>query len=128
MQKILKHRALHNRYTQVCAALIAADCLVFTLIDPRTASATWLFIGFSMLAVTIYSIGVLIARSLQAYGSGVYATARRFARYAALTGIFLIGMQSIGQLTVRDLVTLLPFAVILYIYLSYGRRQAAENT
>lgn len=78
--------------------------------------------------MTLYSIGAFIARSVQSYGSGVYIPMKRFTRYGVVTAIFLVGMQSIGQLTVRDLVTLLPFAAILYIYIGYGRRQAAENT
>lgn len=128
LQIIVKHQVVHNKNIQVCAALLAADCLVYTLVDPRTANAVWLFIGFVLLAMTLYSIGALVARSVQSYGSGVYMPTKRFARYAAVTIIVLIGLQSIGQLTVRDMVTLLPFAAILYMYIGYGRKQAAENT
>jgi hypothetical protein len=36
-------------------------------------------------------------------------------------------LQSIGQLTVKDVVALLPFVIIAYLYFGYGKKLAPER-
>lgn len=124
MQQIL----LQNRHIQVCAALIAADCLVFTMVNPRSASAVWLIGGFVLLGMTLFSVAGLFATVLRTYGDGVHRFGRRILRYGAAVCVILVGLQSIGQLTLKDVLTLLPFAVIAYLYFGYGKKLSAKPT
>jgi hypothetical protein len=117
----MKQTLIHNRHFQICAALIVADCLVFTVVDPRKATAPWLIVGYILLGITFFSLAGLFANSLKGYGERVQKYGRRFLRYGAAILVALIGLQSIGQLTVKDVVTLLPLAVLAYWYLGYGK-------
>lgn len=123
----MKQKLIHSRYFQVCAALLAADCLVFTVVNPTKASAPWLIIGFALLGSTLFTVAGVLAGLLRGYGERPYHYARRFLRYGAAVAILLVGLQSIGQLTARDVLTLLPLAIIAYLYFGYGRKTAANS-
>lgn len=122
----MKH-LLHTRHAQICAALIAADCLVFTMVNPRSASAHWLIIGYVLLGLTLFGLSSLIATSLRNYGDVLYAKSRRLLRYGVSILVGVIGLQSIGQLSVKDVSVLLPFVVLAYLYFGYGKKMAREN-
>jgi len=124
----MKHVLFHNRHLQVCAALIAADCLVFTLVDPKNASAPWLIAGYILLGLTLFGLASLLASSLRAYGDRTHSAGKRFLRYGAAILVAVVGLQSIGQLTVKDVGALLPFVIIAYFYFGYGKKMATEKT
>lgn len=123
----MNQKLLKNRHTKISAALIAADCLVFTLVNPRTASAMWLVVGFVLLGCTFFSLASLLAASLKGYGEQTHRAGKRFLRYAAVIALALLGLQSVGQLTVKDVAALLPFVVIAYLYFGYGKKMASEQ-
>lgn len=124
----MSQKLLHNRHIKICAALIAADCLIFTLVNPRTASALWLIVGFGLLGLTFFGLAGLLASSLKSYGEQAYRAGKRFLRYGAAICVVLVGLQSVGQLTVRDVLALLPFVIIAYLYFGYGRKLAPQQT
>lgn len=117
---------LRAHYLQRCIALFVADCLVFSFVNPAKASAPWLIIGYILLGLTLLSLLNLAAMVLKTYGKHPYALGRRLFRYVGVVAIALIGLQSIGQLTTRDVVTLLPMALIAYIYFSYSKKATTE--
>lgn len=119
--------AFHNRHVQICAALLAADCLVFSIVNPHKSSAIWLILGFILLGCTFFALANLLARAFESYGEGVYKSSRRILRYAAALVTVLIGLQSVGQLTTKDVLAFVPFVVITYFYLGYGKKLAREQ-
>lgn len=123
----MPRKLLYHRKFQICAALLAADCSVFTLVNPQRASAPWLIIGYALLGLTLFGLANLLASVLKSYGERPHRTGRRLLRYGATIGVVLIGLQSIGQLTAKDVLTLLPFAVLAYLYFGYGRKLAPQN-
>jgi hypothetical protein len=123
----MNQKLLHNRHIQICAALLAADCLVFGLVNPQNASALWLIGGYILLGLTFFGLASLLAVSLHSYGQRAQAVGRRFLRYAAIIVVAMIGLQSIGQLTVKDVMALLPFVVIAYFYFGYNKKMAPEQ-
>jgi len=122
------HATARNRRFQVCAALIAADCLVFGTVNPQHTSALWLIAGYIMLAMTVFALSGLTANVFRSYGATAHALSRRAARYGATALVILVGLQSVGQLTVKDVVTLLPLVVGVYLYIGYGKKTAAKQT
>ena len=98
--------------------------MIFTAVDPRQASAPWLIVGYILLGITFFGLAGLVSSSLQGYGKHVQKLGRRFLWYGAALAVLLVGLQSIGQLTVKDVVTLLPLAAVAYWYLSYGKANA----
>lgn len=123
----MSQKLLHNRHARICAALIAADCLVFTLVNPRTASAMWLIVGFVLLGCTFFGLASLLASSLKGYGEQTHLTGKRTLRYGAAILVALVGLQSIGQLTVKDVAAMLPLVILAYLYLGYGKKLAPQE-
>lgn len=123
----MNQKLLKNRHTKISAALITADCLVFTLVNPRTASAMWLIVGFVLLGCTFFSLASLLAAALKGYGEQTHRAGKRFLRYTVVIALALLGLQSVGQLTVKDVAALLPFVVIAYLYFGYGKKMASEQ-
>jgi hypothetical protein len=119
-QSVLKHKQL-----RICAALLVADGLVFMTVDPQSAPAIWLIVGYILLGVSLFATAALFATAFRSYGQRIYKTAWRLLAYAATALIIMIGLQSIGQLTIRDVLTLLPFTLIAYWYFGYSKRQTA---
>ena len=120
-------RIVHNRHAKVCAALIAADCLVFSTVNPRHAAATWLITGYVLLGLTIFALAHLLGLTLRSYGATAQTLGTRALRYGAAAVVLMIGLQSIGQLTAKDVLTLLPLVIGLYLYIGYGKRVAMER-
>lgn len=117
---------IYHRHFQISTALIVTDALVFSLVNPISASAPWLITGYLLLAATFFSLAALVAQSLRTYGDHTYKVAWRLIRYSVFAVVILIGLQSIGQLTTRDIVTFTPFVAIAYWYFGYSKRQAPQ--
>ena len=50
---------------------------------------------------------------------------RRWQDALTMLGGLLLAMQSIGQLTLKDMLVIIPLVVILAFYLSYQRKETA---
>lgn len=81
--------------------------------------------GFLLLAVSLYAVLLGVLKIGSWYGLSSVKHRRRLARTTAgvLSGI--IALQSIGELSSRDILVLLPLALIAYLYMSYGRARPA---
>lgn len=113
-----------NAWPWYSAGLLASDVLFFVLTNPKTVAAPLLVVGFLLLTATIY---ILLKAGLWLgglYGLPLGGHRQRLALFG--TGVIggLLALQSIGELTGRDVLVLLPLAVLLYVYLSYGRAKA----
>lgn len=109
------------------AALILLDLIVLTMVDPRTANAVWLIIAYILVGLTVLSLVHSIPAVLKiAYGDRLQSPAKRAAWYSGAVIVIIIGLQSMGQLTVKDIATLLPFAAIAYFYVGYSRQKSPQ--
>lgn len=119
----------HSR-TWLLAGLALADILVFGGRDPHSASSAVLFVGFVLLAVSFYVLLLGLLKLAAWYGISPGRHRKRFIRLTA--GLFsgVVALQSIGELSPRDGLVLLPLVVLAYLYLSYGARGARpkQNT
>lgn len=116
MKRIYKHQ----HFRQV-AALLIADGLFFGLTDPQTVHPIMLIVACLLLAATFYML-VQGALSLLKWYGIVVPQSQRLARLMTGVAAFLIALQSIGQLSMRDLFLLIPLALVAYLYSSYGRQ------
>ncbi|HET7059896.1 MAG TPA: hypothetical protein VFH99_01070 [Candidatus Saccharimonadales bacterium] len=116
--------ASHSRKKWSLAALAAADLVVFSGTSPHSASSIVLFIGFMLLAASFYVLLLGALRLVAWYGVSPGRYRKRFIRLMA--GLFsgLVALQSIGELSPRDVLVLLPLAFLAYLYMSYGRKVA----
>jgi hypothetical protein len=100
-------------------ALFVIDALFFSLVNPIQSHAVVIFIGFLLLVITLYVlIDFLLAVSERIIPFSSH-TKRRMALASTLVLALLIAMQSIGQLTVKDVLAVIPLVVVLSVYFSY---------
>ena len=107
------------------ALLFAADALFFGLINPVKAYAIVLVIGFILLVLTLYvAIDLLLALGERIIPFSLH-TRRKIALALTLVLGLLIAMQSIGQLTPKDVLAVIPLVLVLSFYFSYVTRRQA---
>lgn len=112
----LKTLVRHQFWSTV--VIIGLDGLFFGLTSPAKVAAPTLFIGFLLVVVTLYKTLQAVSKVASWYGIRFGRHKQRFLRL--LTGVIagIIALQSIGELTIRDLVVILPLALVSYLYLS----------
>jgi len=112
------------------SGLLLVDGLLFGVTDPATAPSVVLIGGFLLLCITLYYLldGVLMLSKL--YGLPVRHKKRVLRTLTLLIG-GVVALQSIGQLSSRDVVVLTPLTVLLYLYVAYigsmKQRQTAKR-
>jgi hypothetical protein len=122
----LPHHLLQHPPAWTLALLLALDGLFFGLTNPTQLASIWLIVAFILLAATVYRLSRVGLTVLGWYGLRV----KRPQRLAStLTGIIiaLVALQSIGELTMRDILVGVPLIVILYLYLMWGAASASAE-
>lgn len=117
----LKNPLINHVKKWPLVALLTLDGLFFGLTEPRSVAAPLLMVGFGLIVANLYFMIRGILRMARWYGLSFGSHARRVAAVAtgAIGGV--VALQSVGQLSPRDVIVLLPFAVIGYLYTSYGQ-------
>src|SRR6185437_13052820 len=115
----------HTKKVSVAAALVIVDTLFFGLFNPQTSSTFIVILGCCLLVITIYLVSVAFTELLSWGIPLTKITRRRFALFVTMLSAFLILMQSIGQLTLRDALAVLPLVLIAYLYITYNRAKQA---
>lgn len=103
--------------------LLVADVLIFFTVDPRQAPSVVLMLGLLFLIVSLY---VVVRVSLHLLGAGFPSLRKRERKLRILLSVvvgFLIGLQSLGQLTAKDLIAVVPLLMVGYFYLAYPSGQ-----
>ncbi len=117
-------KVLFNRHFWLVLGLITADSLFFGLTNPARVASFVLIFGFLLLAITLYYIWKGLFAIASWYGLPIRRHNKRLAQLVAGITIGLLALQSIGELSTRDVLVVLPLAIVLYIYTSYGRSRA----
>lgn len=115
MRKILTHKN-----SLLLFGLVAVDSLFFGFTSPTRVSSPLLIVGFSLVVATLYG-SLRLALSI----AGVYSPwfRRQKRPVAYLTGLLgvTLALQSIGQLTLRDVVVLMVLSAVLGLYYEYSK-------
>jgi len=114
-----------SSHLQQLAALLVVDVLFFGFTDPAEIPSAGLIIGFLLFAVTLYQLVRGLFKIGAWYGFGFSKAQQRLARIMTAVIAAAVGLQSMGQLGGRDLLVLLPCALVAYMYVSYGSRPVA---
>ena len=101
------------------SVLFVLDCIFFSTVNPVQAYAVVIVVGFLLLVLTLYIlIDFLLAVSERVIPFS-HHTKHRMALATTLVLALLIAMQSIGQLTVKDIMAVVPLIIVLSVYFSY---------
>jgi hypothetical protein len=112
---------LKIRPTIAVFMLLVADGLFFSLTNPNAVPSGVLIVGFILVALSLYVLLRLILTALDFYGLPVNQHSKRIALVLGLSGSLAIALQSLGELTARDILVLSLLSAIAYVYVSYGR-------
>lgn len=111
------------------SGLLAADILLFGATDPRSALSFMLIVGFLLLSATIYYLLDGLLAFLRLYGLAP-GNRKRVLRLSTMVVCGVLALQSMGQLSPRDLLILAPLAFLAYFYLAHSKdsRQSAVTS
>lgn len=115
---------LFSSHTGRIAALLIVDALFFGMTDPADVPSFALIIGFLLFSATLYLFVQSLFRMGKWYGFSFGKHQQRMAKI--LTGVIaaIVALQSMGQLGGRDILVLIPFMLVAYLYTSYGKSSA----
>jgi len=103
----------HKKFTSL--AVILSDFLFFCLTNPHRLSAVFMAVGFLLALITLNLICSLVIIFLRQFRG--MSNPRGWARWAISGFAFiLLVMQSIGQLSIKDIVVLIPLVFGIYFY------------
>lgn len=120
MRSILTHKK-----SLLVIGLVAIDSLFFGFTSPARVPAPLLIVGFLLVVATLYA-GLRLVLSI----AGVYSPwfRRQQRPVAYLTGLLAVtlALQSIGQLTLRDVVVLIVLSGVLGLYYEYSKSKTTS--
>jgi hypothetical protein len=118
----------HSRFWRV-VALFIVDVLFFSRTNSNKVPSYLLMAGFILVVATIYQ-GVYLLLSIgRFYGIPVAHKKRMSGYISGVIGI-LLALQSVGELGLRDVLVIIPLALIAYLYTTYNKinkRDAQQN-
>ncbi|HSX45902.1 MAG TPA: hypothetical protein VLG27_02745 [Candidatus Saccharimonadia bacterium] len=97
------------------------DAAVFGASDAQKVPSLMLAVGFVLFLATIYHVFYGIMSIARFYGFRLKRQ-NRFALYFTGVAGVLAALQSIGELSGRDIAVMVPLAAIGYLYSSYGSK------
>lgn len=103
------------------AGVVLLDVAFFSSTDPSKVAAPWLIVGYMLAVATLYWLVRAFVAFLGLYSKPLRRQKKRFTKVLTLTGAILLAMQSVGQLSVRDIAMIVPLALLSYFYFTYGR-------
>lgn len=113
-----------NNHIRLILLMLAVNIGFFGFTNPESIPSFGLVAGFLLFTATLYVFVQGVFKLGEWYGIAYSERRKRFARI--VTGVIAgaVALQSIGQLSSRDLMLIVPFAVVVYFYLSYGGRKS----
>lgn len=99
--------------------LLLADTVFFTLTNPTEVASVVLIAGIILLVATFFMGLSLFLELLSSTATGSPRQHKTVIWVATVLVAFVVAMQSIGQLSTRDLLAVIPLAVLFVLYTSY---------
>jgi len=120
-------RLLANRKVRYLLLLVIVDLVIFFGFNPKTAPSIVVVGGFLLLVLSIYMFTLLICELIGKYWYPVGARSGKIALLVTICLGLVIGLESIGQLSVRDMLAIIPLLAIIYFYLSYAKKDSPHS-
>jgi hypothetical protein len=113
----MKHLLGHHKFRAV-VLLLVVDSLFFSFTNPQKVASWLLIVGVLLLLYSLYYALLGILAVAVWYGLPAGKQPARLAKVIVGMVGFLVALQSIGELSARDVLVLLPLGVIAYLYSS----------
>ena len=114
---MIRFKALLHKKLLLALALIVFDAIFFLTANASKVPSYLIIVGFVLITLTLYLLLSTLISLTKYYGLKLKHQ-RRLS--LCLTGLLagLLALQSIGELSVRDVLVILPLAIIGYIYMT----------
>ena len=109
-------------HRRVLIFLLPVCLLFFSLVNPTQGSSAVVVAGSILIALAIYICMLLFVKSMTVLTPISLKSQKHLALAATSFIVFLLLMQSIGQLSFRDALAVLALIAISYLYISYPSR------
>ncbi|HUA13503.1 MAG TPA: hypothetical protein VL989_03315 [Candidatus Sulfotelmatobacter sp.] len=116
---------LKSRSVQLLLALIIADFIFFSNTSAYQSSPQVIIVGFSLLIISVYAFIYGVFKLLGLYGIKIKESHKLSIAATVFTSA-VIALQSIGELTLKDVLVLAPLTVIGYFYASYNKKVSRQ--
>lgn len=116
----MKIQLLKSKHFWQALVVLLLDALFFGFSDPNKVNSVFLIVGFVLLGVSLYVFLQIILGFLIKLGFKV-KNRRKMSGFIVILTCLLLALQSIGQLTGRDVLIIVPLTALLYIYAAYIR-------
>jgi hypothetical protein len=101
--------------------LAVFDIGFFNTTNPSKTPSGLLIVGFVLVALSVYAVLRILLVLATIYGLPLAQHGRRQALFLGGVCAVLVALQSLGELTLRDVVVLVLLTLIAYLYTTYGR-------
>ena len=117
---LVKNKLYLSKISQGLALLII-DSVFFGATDPAQAPSGFFIIAFILAGFSFYWVANLLYQSAMSYGAPLRHR-KRAVIYTTICLMIVVALQTVGQLSSRDIVLILPFALMAYLYISYQQQ------
>ena len=111
---------LKQKRLWLAAVILLADVMLFAGTDATKVPSFVVFVGFLLLVATLYVLIYGLLGLSRVYGLPLKHKQQLSVYLTAVVGS-LVALQSIGELSGRDVLVLLPLSIIGYVYSAYAR-------
>lgn len=111
-------KVTHHTHFWYALGVVVADIIFFSSINASNIAPFLLIIGFVLLLITTYLVVYALLTIARLYGFPVRYKQRLALYLSGVLGL-VIALQSIGELSSRDVLVLVPLATLGYMYAVY---------
>jgi hypothetical protein len=109
----------HFRHFWQAIGIVVLDTAFFSQTSANKVAPFLLIVGFILLVFTCYELFYGVLSVARIYGLAIRYKQRLAVYLSVIVGL-IMALQSIGELTPRDILVLLPLATLGYIYAIYA--------
>jgi len=115
-------KTIKNHKRLAVLFLLIADSLFFSLTNPSHLAFYLVFTALILVLCSVYAVCLISFRLLKSLG--IVQSHRRWMLEAITGFIFvLLIMQALGQLSIKDILALIPLTLISYWYTTFVAKQ-----
>ncbi len=107
--------------------LITVDFIFFGSTSATKVTSYLVIVGFVLWALSVYAIIYYALVVIKMYGLPI-KNKRRLTSYLTILFSGFFALQSIGELSTKDILVIMPIAIIGYAYINYFRSDSQQIT
>jgi hypothetical protein len=107
-------------------ALLLIDIIFFGSTNTTKVASYLVIVGFLLLTMSFYQVIYYFLSFIKLYGIPIKRKSHLAIYLTVVLGI-LVALQSIGELSPKDIIVLLPLAAVGYVYSSYMKPTKQKN-